>query len=34
MRCPHCENVLVTIVRDNARVWIGYAGVRTLQVTV
>jgi uncharacterized protein DUF6510 len=34
MRCPHCKNVLVTIVRDNARVWIGYAGVRTLQVTV
>jgi hypothetical protein len=34
MRCPHCGNVLVTIVRDNARVWIGYAGVRTLQVTV
>jgi Family of unknown function (DUF6510) len=34
MRCRHCENVLVTIVRDNARVWIGSAGVRTLQVTV
>jgi len=34
MRCPHCENVLVTIVKDNTRVRIGFAGVRTLQVTV
>jgi Family of unknown function (DUF6510) len=34
MRCPRCENVLVTVVRGNARVWIGYAGLRTLQVTV
>ncbi|MDQ3822632.1 MAG: DUF6510 family protein [Actinomycetota bacterium] len=34
MRCPHCENALVTIVGDGTRVWIGFAGVRTLQVTV
>jgi hypothetical protein len=34
MRCPHCDNVLVTIVRDDTRGWIGFAGVRTLQVTV
>ena len=34
MRCPHCGNALVTIVRDDTRVWIGFAGVRTLQVTV
>jgi hypothetical protein len=34
MRCPYCDNVLVTIVRDDTRVWIGFAGVRTLQVTV
>ena len=34
MRCPHCGNVLVTIVRDGARVLIGCAGVRTLHVTV
>ena len=34
LRCPHCENALVTIVKDGPRVWIGYAGVRTLQVTV
>ena len=34
MRCPHCDNVLVTIVEDGTRVWIGFAGVRTLQVTI
>jgi hypothetical protein len=33
-RCPHCDNALVTIVKDNRRVWIGFPGVRTLQVTV
>jgi hypothetical protein len=34
MRCPHCDNALVTIVKDDARVWIGFAGVRTVQFTV
>ena len=34
MRCPHCDNALVTIAEDGARMWIGFAGVRTLQVTV
>ncbi|MGH2385713.1 MAG: DUF6510 family protein [Candidatus Limnocylindria bacterium] len=34
MRCPHCANALVTIVKDDSHVWIGYPGVRTLQVTV
>jgi hypothetical protein len=34
MRCPHCENVLVTIATDNTRVWIGFAGLHTLQITV
>ena len=34
MRCPHCDNVLATIVKDDTRVSIGFAGVRTLQVTV
>jgi hypothetical protein len=34
MRCPHCDNALVSIVKDDARVWIGLQGVRTLQVTV
>jgi hypothetical protein len=34
MRCPHCDNALVTIVEDGTRVWMGFAGMRTLQVTV
>jgi len=34
MRCPHCDNALVTIVKDDTRVWIGFAGVRTVQVPV
>jgi hypothetical protein len=34
LRCPHCDNALITIVKDDIRVWIGFPGVRTLQVTV
>ena len=33
MRCPHCDNALMTIVTDDTRMWIGFAGVRTLQVS-
>jgi hypothetical protein len=34
MRCPHCENALMAIVKDGTRVWIGFTGLRTLQVAV
>jgi Zn finger protein HypA/HybF involved in hydrogenase expression len=34
MRCPHCDNALVRIVKDDGRVWMGLQGVRTLQVAV
>ena len=34
LRCPHCDNALVTIVEGGTRMWIGFAGIRTLQVTV
>ena len=34
MRCPHCDNALITIVKDETRVWIGFPGARALQVTV
>jgi ferredoxin-NADP reductase len=34
MRCPHCDNVLATIVEADTRMWIGFAGVRTLQVSL
>ena len=33
MRCRRCDNVLVTIVKDDTRVWIGFAGVRTVQMS-
>ena len=34
MRCPHCGDVLATIVEDGTRMWMGLGGVRTLQTTV
>jgi hypothetical protein len=34
MRCAHCDNALMTIVKDDERMWIGLPGMRTLQVTV
>jgi len=34
MRCPHCDNPLVKIVRDDTRLWMGFPGVRTLEVTL
>jgi Zn finger protein HypA/HybF involved in hydrogenase expression len=34
MRCPHCGNPLVTIVKNDPRAWISFPGVRTLEVTV
>jgi hypothetical protein len=32
MRCPHCGNVLVTIVQAEGGAWIGFPGIRTLRV--
>ena len=34
MRCPHCDTVLVTIINDDRRMWIGFSGIRTLQVNL
>jgi hypothetical protein len=34
LRCPHCDNPLVKIVKDDTRLWIGFPGVRTLEVAV
>jgi hypothetical protein len=34
LRCPHCANVLVKIVRDDTRMWIDFPGVRTLEVAL
>ena len=34
LRCPHCDNALVKIVKHDTRLWIGFPGVRTLEVAV
>ena len=33
LRCPHCDNVLVTICRSGTDLWISLGGVRTLKIT-
>ena len=32
MRCPHCDNVLATLVEAETRMWVGLQGIRTLYV--
>jgi hypothetical protein len=35
LRCPHCDNVLAKIVKnDDSRAWIDARGIRTLEVAV
>jgi len=34
LRCPHCNNVIGKIVRDDTRMWISLSGVRTVQIAV
>jgi Zn finger protein HypA/HybF involved in hydrogenase expression len=34
LRCPHCDNALVKIVKDDERVWMGFPGVQTLEVAL
>ncbi len=34
LRCRHCDNALVTILKEGTRVRMGFSGIRTLQVTV
>ena len=34
LRCPHCDNALMKIVKDDARVWIDLRGLRTLEIRV
>jgi uncharacterized protein DUF6510 len=31
MRCARCDNPLVTVVKDDERVWLGFPGIRTLE---
>lgn len=34
VRCPNCDNALMTMLKDDTRVWIGFVGIRTLEVSV
>ena len=34
LRCPHCETALMTLVRGDRQMWIGFLGVRTLQLAL
>ena len=34
LRCPHCDNALVKIVKDDTRLWIGFPGIRTLELVL
>jgi hypothetical protein len=34
LRCPHCDQALVTIVRADGRMWVGFPGAVTMQVAV
>jgi len=34
LRCPHCGNTLVAIVKSDARVWVAFPGVRALKIEV
>ena len=32
LRCPHCDNPLANIVKNDSRVWIDFRGMRTLEI--
>jgi hypothetical protein len=34
LRCPHCEDVLIKIVKDGERIWMDLRGLRTLQLAL
>ena len=34
LRCPHCDHVLVTVVQDERRVWVGFPGAVTVELAV
>jgi hypothetical protein len=34
LRCPYCDNVLAKIVKDEARVWVAFPGMRALELAV
>ncbi len=34
LRCPHCDNALVKIVRADTRLWMGFPGISALELTI
>ena len=32
--CPHCDNVLMKVVKADTRVWLALPGVRSLEVSI
>ena len=34
LRCPHCDNALVTLVRGDTRMVMGFPGIRTLEISM
>ena len=34
LRCPHCDNTLAKIVKNDSRAWIDLRGTRTLEIAV
>jgi Family of unknown function (DUF6510) len=34
LRCPHCDNALVKIARDDTRLWIDSRGLQTLEIAL
>jgi hypothetical protein len=32
LRCPHCDAVVMKVVKDGERIWIDLRGLRTLEL--
>ena len=32
MRCPHCDEVLATVIDSGSRVWLNLSGLRALEI--
>ena len=34
LRCPHCDHVLLTVARDERRVWLAFPGAVTVELVL
>lgn len=34
LRCPHCEEALIKVVRGEDRMWLAFPGIQALEVAV